>query len=173
MGYHLCIGVSIWPLSTILLLNFGNVPTLWYVLFFVLLIRYFRACGSYHFLDSGLLLTWKPPNQEFLVVKSSLLKLYGRRHELVNLCGIPVSQMTTDIFCLSSSKSRACLIHDLPSDCLTSVTRVQQVEHEVLILPENMSSPPVVYGVRARFAHSLVFCIVFCKYFSVTCFIYI
>ena len=60
------------------------------------LIRYSRVCGSYQdFLDIGLL-----ANQMFLVVKfkSSLRKFYGRLHDLINCCGISVSQMTTDMF---------------------------------------------------------------------------
>ena len=57
------------------------------------LIRYSRACGSYHdFLDRGLLQTRKLLNQGFLIVKlmSPLRKFYGRHHDLVN--------MTTDMF---------------------------------------------------------------------------
>jgi hypothetical protein len=56
------------------------------------LIRYSRACGSYHdFLDRGLLLTRKLLNQEFLLVKlkSSLLrKCYGRHHDFVDRYGM-------------------------------------------------------------------------------------
>ena len=68
------------------------------------LIRYSRACGSYQdFLDRGLLLTRKLLNKGFLLVKlkSSLRKLYGCHHDLVDRYGIPVSQMTTDMFHLS------------------------------------------------------------------------
>jgi hypothetical protein len=68
------------------------------------LIRYSRACGSYHdFRDRGLLLIRKLLNQGFLLVKlkSSLRKFYGRHHDLVDRCGISVSQMTTDMFHLS------------------------------------------------------------------------
>jgi hypothetical protein len=67
-------------------------------------IRYSRACGSYQdFLDRGLLLTRKLLNQGFPLVKlkSSLRKIYGRHHDLVDRCGISVSQMTTDMFHLS------------------------------------------------------------------------
>jgi hypothetical protein len=39
--------------------------------------------------------------------------------------------------------------------------RVPLVEQELLTLPEHLSSPPVVCGVRV--AHSFVFCIVFCR----------
>ena len=56
------------------------------------LIRYSRACGSYHdFLDRGLLLTRKLLNQEFLLakLKSSLLrKCYGRHHDFVDRYGM-------------------------------------------------------------------------------------
>jgi hypothetical protein len=65
------------------------------------LIRYSRTYGSYKdSLDRGLLLTRKLPNQGFLLVKlkSSLRKLYGRQHDLVDRYGISVSQMTTEMF---------------------------------------------------------------------------
>ena len=68
------------------------------------LIRYSRACISYHdFLDRGLLLTRKLLNQEFQMVKlkSSLRKFYGRHHELVDRYGITVSQMISDMFITS------------------------------------------------------------------------
>jgi uncharacterized protein YbcC (UPF0753/DUF2309 family) len=47
----------------------------------------------------GLLLTRKLLNQGFLLVKlkSSLRKFYYRHHDLVDRCGISVSQMTTDM----------------------------------------------------------------------------
>ena len=63
-----------------------------------------RACGSYYyFLDRGLLLTRKLPNQGFLAVKlkSSLRKFYAHHHYLVNRYGVSVSQITTDLFRLS------------------------------------------------------------------------
>ena len=68
------------------------------------LIQYSRACGSYQdFLDSVFLLTMKLLNQGLLLVKlkSSLQKLSGRHHDLVDRYGISVSQMTTDMFHLS------------------------------------------------------------------------
>ena len=58
------------------------------------LIRYSRACGSYQdILDRGLLLTSKLLNQGFLVVKlkSSLRKVYGRHHDLVDRYGMCVT----------------------------------------------------------------------------------
>jgi hypothetical protein len=50
-----------------------------------------KACGSYQdFLDRGLMLTWKLLSQWFLLVKlrSSLRKLYGRHHDMVDRYGI-------------------------------------------------------------------------------------
>ena len=68
------------------------------------LIRYTRACGSFRgFHDRRLQLIMKLLKQGFLVVKlkSSLRKFYVRHHDLVNHYGVAVSQMTTEIFCLS------------------------------------------------------------------------
>ena len=68
------------------------------------LIRYSRACGSNKdFLDRRLLLTAKLLNQGFLLVELilSLRKFDGSHHGLVNRYGIAVSQMTTDIPCVS------------------------------------------------------------------------
>ena len=65
------------------------------------MIRYSRACIYHHdFLDTGLLLTRKLLNQEFRMVKlkSSLRKLYGRNHELVDRYGITVLQMIANMF---------------------------------------------------------------------------
>jgi len=80
------------------------------------LMRYSRACGSYQdFLDIWLLLTKKLLNQGFLLVKlkSSLRKIYGRHHDLVDRYGISVSQMTTDLFHSSETLPSPFLIHDL------------------------------------------------------------
>ena len=68
------------------------------------LIQYSTVCGSYwDFLDRVLLVTRKLQNQGVLQVKlkSSLRKFYGSHHELVNLYGISVTQITTDMFHLS------------------------------------------------------------------------
>jgi hypothetical protein len=88
------------------------------------LIQFFRACGFYHdslgrellltrntatvavkhqSINQSIKLTRKLLNQGFSVVKlkSSLLKFYGRLHDLVNRSGVSVSQMTTDMFRLS------------------------------------------------------------------------
>ena len=87
------------------------------------LIRYSRACGSYKdFLDRRLLLTAKLLNQGFLLIEliSSLRKFDGRHHGLVNRYRIAVSQMTTDILCVSNTLSvlssfmtyyRVCIYH--------------------------------------------------------------
>jgi hypothetical protein len=68
------------------------------------LIRYSRACGSYHdFLDKGLLLTTKQLNQGFLVVKlkSSFQRFYGRNYDFFKHYEKSMSQMTNDMFHLS------------------------------------------------------------------------
>ena len=69
--------------------------------FFIIQLRYSRACGSYQeFLDRVLLQTRKLLNQWFLVIKlkSSLRKFYSRHLDFVNRYGIFVSQMITDMF---------------------------------------------------------------------------
>ena len=68
------------------------------------LIRYSKACGSYQdIFGIGMLLTRNLLNQGFLLIKlkSSFRKFYGRYQDLVDLNGISVSQMTTDMFHLS------------------------------------------------------------------------
>lgn len=74
------------------------------------MIRYCRAYVNYQkFIDRGLLLSTKLLNQGFLVVKlkSSLMNVYGRHHEIAGRYGIPVSQMTTDMFQLSKPSSQS------------------------------------------------------------------
>jgi hypothetical protein len=44
---------------------------------------------------------------------SSLLKIYGRNHDLVDRYGISVSQMSTDMFHLSQAFPGPFLVHDL------------------------------------------------------------
>ncbi len=103
------------------ILNFpficSNIPTgPAYWVYISQLIRYSRACGSYQdFLDRELLLTRNLLNQRFLLVKlkSSLRKLYGRHHDLVDRYGIYVSQMTTDMFHFSQALPGPFLIHNL------------------------------------------------------------
>ena len=68
------------------------------------LIRYSRACASYQdFIDRGLQLTRKLLSQGFLRerLESSLLKFFGRHHDLVDRYEIFISQMTMDIIPLS------------------------------------------------------------------------
>jgi len=81
-----------------------NFPFIWcniattpaYGIYISQLIRYSSACDSYRdFFDSGLLLTRKPLNKGFLVVK---LKSSLRMFHLVNGCGISVSQQIRDMF---------------------------------------------------------------------------
>ena len=65
------------------------------------MIRYSRACGCCQdFLDRGFLLTRKLLNQGYILVqlKSSLRKICGRYHDLVDRYVISVSDMTTDMF---------------------------------------------------------------------------
>jgi hypothetical protein len=84
------------------------------------LIRYSRVCGSYQdLLDRGLLLTRKLRNQWFILVKlkSWLRTSYRHHHELVSRYEMSVSQMTTDMFLLSSTLSGNVLIHDLSPVC--------------------------------------------------------
>ena len=95
------------------------------------LIRYSRTCSSYQdFLDRGLLLTRKLLNQQFLLakLKSSLRMLYDRHHDLVARYGISVSQMTTDMFHLSSAIPGPFLVHSYHRVCnqinTTGVTSV-------------------------------------------------
>ena len=93
-----------------LIVNFpficGNIPaTPAYGVYISQLIQYFRACGSYHdFLDRRFLLTRKLLNQKLLLfkLKSSLRKFCSRNHDMVDRCGISVSQTTTD---MSTSRS--------------------------------------------------------------------
>jgi hypothetical protein len=87
-----------------------------YGLYISQLIQYSRACGSYQdFLDRGPLLTRKLLNLRFLLVKlkSSLRKLHGRHHDLIDRYGIAVSQITRDMFHLWQSLPCPFLIHDL------------------------------------------------------------
>ena len=126
------------------------------------LIRYSRPCGSYQdFLDKGLLLTRKLLNQGFLLVKFKSLprRFYGRHLDLVDRYGISVSQVTTDMFHLSST-FRAFPHLWLVTESVTRFTRrVPLVEKELLILPEHLSSPPVLSGVCV--IRSLVLCVCF------------
>jgi hypothetical protein len=71
----------------------------WSRLYIICIAYNFKRQTSYQdFLDRGLLLTRKLLNQGFLLVKlkSSLRRIYGPHHDLVDRYGISVSQMTTD-----------------------------------------------------------------------------
>ena len=86
-------------------------------------------------------LTRKLLDQGFLLVKlkSSLRFFYGRHHDLVDRCGISVSQMTT-ICSTSWSFPHSRLI----TGCVTRLTRpFPLVEKKLLTLPEHLSSLPV------------------------------
>ena len=110
------------------------------------------------FLDRGLLLSRKLPNQGFLLVKLKLSprKFYGHHHDLVDRYGIYVSQMNTDMFYLSQILPGAFVIHGF----VTGLTRrVPLVELEMLTLPEHLRSLPVFSGVCVT--RSLVLCVCF------------
>ena len=65
------------------------------------LIRYSTACAEYSdFLDRAQLLTQNLLKQDHVAprLKSSLRKLYGRHHNLVDRYEIFISQMTMDLF---------------------------------------------------------------------------
>ena len=81
-------------------------------------IRYSRACIFYHYVfDRGVLITRKLLNQKFQMVKlrSSLRKIYGRHHELVDSYGITVSQMISDMFLRRNYKTLPFHECDLPN----------------------------------------------------------
>jgi len=112
------------------------------------------ACSFYQdFLDKGLLLTRKLLNKGSLLVKlkSSLRKLYGRHHDLVNY--------RYDLLVVNTSRS---FPHSrLITGIVTRLTRrVQLVEQELLNLPEHLSSPPVFSGVRVTRSFVLCGCFV-------------
>ena len=124
------------------------------------LIRYSRACGSYQdALDRGLLLTRKPRNQGFLLVKlkASLRTSYGRHHDLVDRY---VSQMTT----ISSTCRNPFPVFPhswLITGFVTRLTRrVSLVKHELPNLPEHLSAPPVFSRVRVTRSLVLYVCFV-------------
>ena len=82
----------------------------------VLLVLFDGACDAYNdFLDSGPLLRGKPLNQVFLFAKLKLRRrnVYGRHYDLANHYRISVSQMTADMFHLSSEPPGPFLMHDL------------------------------------------------------------
>ena len=120
------------------------------------LIRYSRACGSYHdFLDRGLLLARKLLN---LINSKVLRSPPWLGWPLRNIC------VTNDhgYVPLVISTSRSLLHSWLTTGFVTRVTRRKSlVEQELPTLPEHLSSPPVFSGVRV--ARIEVFCVVFCR----------
>ena len=88
--------------------------------------------------------------------KSSLRQMYRRHYDLVDRCGISVSQMTTDMFHLSVFSSfmtyhRVC--NQINTTGATSGTGTNN------FFPEHLSSPPFFCGVRVT--RSLVVCVCF------------
>ena len=122
-------------------------------------------------------LIWKLLNKGFLLVtlKSSLRKFYGRHHDWVDRYGISVSQMTTDNAPLVVNTSRSFLHSWLITGFVTILARrASLVGHELLTLPEQLSSPPVISGVRVTRSLVLYVCFVdrclsFCTFSFVHC----
>jgi len=79
----------------------GNIPASpAYGVYVSQLIRYSRACSKYQdFLKRALLLSHKLLQQGYIQsrLKSSLLKFYGRHHELVDPYGISVFKLVMDL----------------------------------------------------------------------------
>jgi hypothetical protein len=153
--------ISIFPLRTFHLYVGAFQQHLPYGVNISQLIRYSRACGSYHdFLDRVVLLTRKLLNQGFLVVKlkSSLREFYGRYHDLVNHYRVSVSQMTMDM--------SACRNHN---PVLSSFMTYHQVSNKSNTTGARNCLPfwstPVFSGVHV--ARSLVFCVMFCRWLFV------
>ena len=80
-----------YSISSILLFSWNAMLShitydIWYIRMrqtpFSQLIRYSRVCSCQHFLDRGLLLTWNPRNQGFLLELKSSLRNYHGRHLL-------------------------------------------------------------------------------------------
>ena len=146
----------------------SNIPTApAYGVYISQMIRYSRACGSYQdFRDRGLLLTMKLLNQGFLLVKlkSSLRKIYGRHHDLVDRYGISVTNDHGYVpLVVSTSRSfpHSWLIPLVYSNSSYRVcnTMVQLVEQELFTLSDHLSSPSVFSGVRVTWC--LVLCVCF------------
>jgi hypothetical protein len=127
------------------------------------MIRYSRACGPYQdFLDRGLLLIMKLLNQGFLLVKlkSTLRKIYGRHHDLVDRYGISVTN-DHGYVPLVVSTSRFFPHSRFITGFVTRLTRrVPLVEQELINLPEHLSSPPVFSGVPVTRSLVVRVCIV-------------
>ena len=82
-----------------------------------------------------------------VMVKSSLGQFYGCHYVSVNRYGISVSNMTTDMFRLSSLQSRPFLNHGITTFVISVTRRVSLVEQELLIILVHLSSPPIFCGV--------------------------
>ena len=122
------------------------------------LILYSRACGSYQdFFDRGLLLTRKLLNQGFQLVKlKSALSESCLGWSLWNICVTNDHGYVPLVVSTSRSFPHSWLITGFVA-ILTR--RMPLVEHELLTLPENMSSPPVFSWFRVT--RSLVLCVYF------------
>ena len=92
-----------------------------------------------------------------LNLKSSPRKHYSRHHDMVNRYGISVSQMTTDMFRLSESKSS--LFSFITGFVTQGTGRVPLVEQEILIRPEHMGSSRYQWGSCCSFAFCVMICI--------------
>jgi hypothetical protein len=124
--------------------------------------RYFRACVSNHdFLDRGLLLTRQLLKQDFLLVrlKSSLRTCCGRHHDHGYVTLV-----------VSTSLS---FPHSWPvTGFVTRLTqRMPLVEQELLLLPGNHKSPPIISEVSVT--RSLVLCIMFYRSLFVLLFFFL
>ena len=126
-----------------------NIPAaLLYGVFITQLIRYSRACGSFQdFLGRWLLLTRKLLNQGFLLVKSSLRKLYGRHHDLVDRYGISVLTNDHGYVPLVLNTFRFFPHLWLITEFVTRLTRRgPHVEQKMFTLPGYLSSPWILVG---------------------------
>jgi hypothetical protein len=123
------------------------------------LIRYSRACGSYHdLLDRGLLLTRKLLKHGFLFVKlkSSLERFTVATTTWLNICVTNDHGYVPLVVNTSRSFPRSWLI----TGFVTRLPRrVSLMEQGLLTLPEHLSSPPVFNG--ARVTRSLVLYVCF------------
>ena len=93
------------------------------------------------FIDRSRLLTQKLLNQGFVAPKlqSSLLKFYGRHHDLVDRYDKTVSKMKEDLFTWCPF---------LILDFTWATWRVSCRKQRLLTLPEHLSLPPVFGGVH-------------------------
>ena len=131
--------------------NIPAAPT--YGVYITQLIRYSRACDSYHdFLDRGMLLTRKLLNQGFLLFK--LKSWLG--WPLWNICVTNDHGHVPPVVSTTRSFPHSWRI----TGFVTILTRrVPLVEHELLNLPEHLSSPPIlVRSCYSIFSFMCMFC---------------